>query len=244
VDYGFLSEITENLKSLTIMDCNPKVNIQILEQLELQELTLEVAAECKWPSAFPKSLTELKVRLAANCPSLTELPRLRSLRTWGPCTWERIPSFESKDLAGLDLDAPNLKELCLKGIPSIKAITISGPKNLQLLKLHDTTKLEELNLLDMRGSVNLAPLEGLDSLRRFSLDGSRVSTPTLRPITYCKSLDWVFLGRTSVGDGNLSCLGSLPSLQKIGFNDRKANDISFEEFLKKNKVSRIGIKIK
>lgn len=242
-NYSFLMDVASKIKSLTITDYNPLVDIRILEQLDLTELNLEVGQKCSWPSRLPRSLRSLTVQLSSGCPSVTELPELKTLRIWGKCNWETLPTFESEKLEKLDVDAPRLKHLSSVEMPFLRKLTISGPKDLCLDNIHNSLGLEELNLWDMRGIVNLTPVSQLGSLRRFSLDGSKVHTPTVYPILKCDLLSWVSLGGTTVDDGDLDSLGSLPNLKEIGFSNQRKHNIPLREFLKKYNVSRIGIEI-
>jgi hypothetical protein len=230
-NYSFLLDIKESLRDLEIIDFSEKVDISALEYLSLEKLVLETGVKCRWPVSWPDSLKDVKINITSKTPDLAILPLLETITIWGSCNWPQLPTFNSPNLWFVSVDSSKLKRLFTEYHKRVTSLEISGCKDLCLDGLKFCPNLENLELLDIGGKLDISHISQLCKLKRLVIDGDSLQVDSLVPLCEINTLTWIGLGNTRVNDGKMSVLGRLPNLEKIAFNDKKGNDISLSEFI-------------
>lgn len=193
-----------NLTSLTHLSIQAQINgsadFGALEQLRQCHITWRRGVKGIFDCC---SLEKLDIRGVKDA-ELAGLARLRSLKTLTLQSNIRslAPLAALEKLEKLELiDCTNLEDLsALENFPKLRWLAIDGSKKLgDLSTLSKTQTLEVLDLSNIGAIPSLTPIAGLKRLRALAFAGAS----------------------TSIQDGDLSVLESLPDLSMLMFAPRK-----------------------
>jgi len=185
-------------------------------------------------------LEELTIWLGkARATSFAGHPHLRSLE---------LLSHEGKDISDLS-ELPNLQQLQISNSPLDSLDGLRGLKSLQNLELSHLTKLKSLDSVDHLSNLesfelrvckkvrSIEPLSRLPNLRTILLEDCG-EIESVRPILGLKRLERMsIVGTTSIVDGDLRSLESIPTLKFLGFTNKRHYNIKNKDISPNHRIS-------
>jgi hypothetical protein len=181
--------------------------------LRLEELRLEKWNAMKFASAF--DCVGLKVLALSNYPGpdLSAMTRLVSLEQL------RISLGKVESLKGLS------------ALKKLRLLLVQESNNLESLAgMEDLAELEEIFVYRAKRLKYLGSMAGLERLTSVTLTAVP-SIESLRSLEHCKALEQVvLLQNTTVADGDISFLKSLPKLRLVRFNEEPHYNAKLADF--------------
>lgn len=217
--------------------------LQDLPWLRLLDI-IDVPIDDLTPISELTALTHLS--LQAQIKGLVDFAALKQLRECHFTWWSGVEGiFECSSLERLDIRG--VKEADLTGLSKLQDLrTLTLQANLRSVEaLAGLEKLQKLELIDCRNLEDLSALGHLPNLRWLAIDGSKKirdlgplgeletlqvldlsnigTIPSLAPLVKLRKLRALaFAGtNTSIDDGDLSVLESMPDLSMLMFAPRK-----------------------
>lgn len=151
----------------------------------------------------------------------------------------KLQDVKSLDLNGTAVDNAALKQV--GGTSSLVSLSLKSTQidDAGLAHLAGLTKLESLHLNDTAVSDSgLASLGALRSLKVLDLSATEV-TNDLSPLAQLKNLEWLVLGRLTLGDNSLAPLAELPKLKRVTLRGSTYPESAVEQL----QASHPGLKV-
>ncbi len=221
-DISFINGLTDlrgiEIYSWRVKDISPLRYLNNLEFLGLQ---------CEFTKA-PDFSTFNKLKIC----QLLWRPKAKTIFSCKNLSLLNIVNYPSEDLK----DIKEMSRLTRLQLSSKKLVSLSGIESLSslsILDLFECSKLESLSGVDMCQQLEVVEIESCKKVHDVALLGELKNLKdvsltdcgklqSLTPLAKCQLLESImFVGNTSVEDGELTALLDIPTLKKMRFADKR-----------------------